>query len=256
MTILQPQGNRPKFSLPWWVILCYVGVWQLLAMHIDQTILLASPVETVEQVYLLVIKGGFWLSIFSSFCRILTGFLLAVVVGVLFSALSYKSKAFSQLVTPLILMAKAVPVASFIILVLIWFSSKNLSVIISFIMALPVMYQNILSGLQTLDKELSQMSRVFRLTPYAHLRYVVCPQLLSYFTSASLVSIGLCFKAGIAAEVIGLPKMSIGEHLYEAKVFLDTPSLFAWTLVIVVLSFLVEKLLMLLIEKASKRLMR
>ena len=110
-------------------------------------------------------------------------------------------------------------------------------------MVLPVVYTNVLSGIENLDENLNEMADIFEITPSAKYRYLIFPQVFPYFRSAVLLAIGLCFKAGIAAEVIGLPNLSIGEQLYQAKIFIDTPSLFAWTIVIAILSYSLEKLL-------------
>ena len=52
------------------------------------------------------------------------------------------------------------------------------------------------------------------------------PQVLPYFRSAVSAALGLCWKAGTAAEVIGLSGGTIGERLYTAKVYFQTPDLF------------------------------
>jgi NitT/TauT family transport system permease protein len=136
---------------------------------------------------------------------------------------------------------KSVPVASFIILCLIWLSSKSLSIFIGFLMVLPIVYTNMLHGIKSTDTKLLEMATLFRVGWGKKLKYIYLPHLKPYILSACSVSIGLAWKAGIAAEVIGIPDGSIGERLYEAKVYLSTADLFAWTAVIVVISVIFEK---------------
>lgn len=133
------------------------------------------------------------------------------------------------------------PTAMGIILALILFSSHNLSVLISFLMVLPIIYASVLEGIRAADHQLLEMAKLFRVPPVRCIRYVYLPQVMPYFHSACGSALGLCWKAGIAAEVIGMPRGSIGECLQQAKVYLDTPDLFAWTLVIVVISLAFEK---------------
>ena len=128
---------------------------------------------------------------------------------------------------------KTIPVASFIIFVLIWFSSQNLAVLISFLMVLPVIYTNVLDGIRATDPQLLEMAQVFQIPTARKIRYLYVPQVMPFFQSGCSVALGLCWKSGIAAEVIGMPQGSIGEKLQQAKVYLDTPDLFAWTLVII-----------------------
>ena len=180
-------------------VLFWIAIWQFASMYLKQEILLASPVSVVQKLFELIFSRNFWYSVGFSFVRIVTGFLLAVFLGIFLAILAYWSKTVEILIAPVIAVVKSTPVASFIILCLIWIPSKNLSVFISFLMVLP------------------------------------------YFLSACRLSLGMCWKAGVAAEVIGVPSGSIGEKLYNAKIYLNTPDLFAWTIVIIVISFVFEK---------------
>ena len=148
---------------------------------------------------------------------------------------------------------KAVPVASFIILVLIWVSPENLSVIISFLMVFPVIYTNVRDGIRSMDPRLAEMAKVFEIPVLLRVRYIYASQVLPFFRAGCSLALGLCWKSGIAAEVIGLPENTIGENLYNAKIYLNTPDLFAWTLVIVAVSVLFEKVFLKLIDLAAKR---
>ncbi|MFI3250470.1 MAG: ABC transporter permease subunit [Eubacteriales bacterium] len=241
-------------KIPLWVIVFWLGVWQIGSLVVGYSILLPSPWLTLEKLWALLGQSFFWLSISNTLLSITLGFLSATVTGVMVAVLSYHHKGVRDLVSPIMLISKSVPVASFIILILIWFSSSHLSVIISFIMVLPIIYTNVLTALGQLDSGLIELSQVFEFTPYAKLRYVTLPQVLPYLRSGCLVSLGLSFKAGIAAELIGMPKNSIGEHLFSAKLYLDTPNLFAWTVAIVILSFCYEKLFSFVISWVCRKL--
>ena len=151
---------------------------------------------------------------------------------------------------------KATPVASFIILVLIWVPSRNLSVVISFLMVLPVIYTNVLNGIQSTDGKLLEMAEVFDVSPWRRIKYIYMSSVLPYFRAGCSLGLGLCWKAGVAAEVIGIPAGSIGEKLYEAKVYLETPDLFSWTIVIIILSIAFEKIFLLLTDLLVGRVER
>jgi NitT/TauT family transport system permease protein len=147
-----------------------------------------------------------------------------------------------------------VPVASFIILALLWVRGGNLSICISFLMVLPIIYNNMLAGFTRVDKSLLEMAAVFRLSNMKKIKYIYIPQVLPYFTAACTTSLGLCWKSGIAAEVIGMPAGSMGNRLYETKLYMDTPEMFAWTVVIVIISFVVEKGFLWLLDKITARI--
>ena len=225
-------------------------LWQLGAMALNQKILLVSPVQVVARLWQLLPQGEFWSAVGFSFLRITLGFLLACVVGTALGVLASRFRVVRDLCAPLMATVKSIPVASFIILVLIWVPSRNLSVVISFLMVAPIVYQNVLGGISNMDHKLTEMADVFQVPFARRLRYLYLPQVAPFFRSACAVGLGLCWKSGVAAEVIGLPDGSIGERLYEAKVYLDTPDLFAWTLVIVLVSIAFEKLFLFLLDRA------
>ena len=151
---------------------------------------------------------------------------------------------------------KSIPVASFTILAIIWVGSKNLSVLVSVLIAIPIIYSNMLEGIDSLDPKLKTMAQVFEIPAGKRFFGIYMSQILPYFRSASRLAMGLCWKSGVAAEVIGIPDGSIGEKLYMSKVYLETEDLFAWTLLIILLSFICEKLFMLLVDIIVRRVER
>lgn len=231
--------NPKKIRL--WAVAVWIAVWQLASVRLGHDILLASPVSVTLRLLALSVEPAFWGTVWFSFGRIVSGFLLAVAAGILLAVLSARFWRLGQLASPVIAVVKATPVASFIILVLLWIPSRNLSVFIAFLMVLPVVYTNLLDGILSVDRKLIEMADVFGVGALTRARYIYLSQVIPFFRSACSISLGLCWKAGVAAEVIGIPKGSIGESLYNAKVFYDTPDLFAWTVVIILVSLVFER---------------
>ena len=147
---------------------------------------------------------------------------------------------------------KATPVASFIILVLLWASSQAVSMVCAFVMVMPIVYANIYQGFCNIDQKLLEVGQAFALERGQYLKLIYVPSLKPYLLSACTVGIGFCWKSGVAAEVIGLPNHTIGMHLYNAKVYLETPELFAWTLTVVLLSVGIEKLLLRVLRRVLR----
>lgn len=223
-------------AIAFWLI-----VWEAASLLIGEELFLPSPVSVAARFIEIVPTAGFWTSVFFTLRRILLGFLLSVAAASLAASLSYRLQFFAVLVDPFVKIVRATPVASIVILVLVWVRSRNLSVIISFLMVFPIIYTNILEGLRATDKDLLEAASVYHITIMKKIRYIYLPSLSTYIQSAISISLGLAWKSGIAAEVIGLPDGSIGERVYEAKIYLSTPDLFAWTVVIIILAFLFER---------------
>jgi NitT/TauT family transport system permease protein len=230
---------KPIVILGIWLLL-----WQIASLIIGQELFLVSPVKVALTLGSLLATPEFWQSIFISFSRIMLGFILAFTVGTVLAVLTAKLEWLHDFIAPLLNVIKATPVASFIILALVWINSKNLSVFISFLMVLPVIYTNIRQGIKSIDRNLIEVGEVFALSKKKMLRYLYLPSMVPYIASACTVGIGLCWKSGISAEVIGLPNNTMGMHLYNAKVYLNTPDLFAWTVAIILLSVAMEKILL------------
>ncbi len=227
------------------LVLCFwIIVWEILSRIINQELFLPSPKSVLLAFFELSKSSEFWFSIANSFRRIIFGFILGLVIGSVLATLSYKSRVIYELISPLLKVIKATPVASFIILALVWIKSTNLSVLIAFLMVLPISFSNILHGLQSTDEKLLEMAKVFHIGGWKRIKAIYFPAVMPFVVSAMSIGLGFSFKSGIAAEVIGKPINSIGLNLYEAKLYFMIKELFAWTFVIILLSVLFERIMM------------
>ncbi len=229
-------------------IIVAILLWQLLAMKLDQKLLLAAPVDVAKTLGVLVKSQEFYSAVAYSMGRILFGLLIGAAVGTACALLAGRWHFMEVFFWPYFSAMKATPVASVVILCLVWLSSRRLSVFIVFLVVTPVIYTNILAGIKNLDLKMKDMARVFGINGLRRLLYVYLPELKTYIIAAFTLATGMAFKAGIAAEVIGTPGGSVGKMLYNAKVYLETPELFAWTLVIIVLSVVVEQVILKLVK--------
>lgn len=240
-----------KIVLTITAICFWLFVWHFLSLKINSSIFLPSPEATYKALIRIGKRAGFWQTIFNTFSKIAKGFLLALIAGTFLAIISSFVKIIDILVSPFMRLLKTVPVASFIILALLWVKSDKLSVLISFVMVTPVVYINILQSFDNVDNNLLEMADIFNVSLLRRLRFIYVPALVSGFMSACKIGLGFCFKAGIAAEIIGLPFQSIGSELYKSKLYLMTDELFAWTVVIVLMSVFFEGVCIYLLNKLS-----
>lgn len=240
-----------KIVLTITAICFWLFVWHFLSLKINSSIFLPSPEATYKALIRIGKRAGFWQTIFNTFSKIAKGFLLALIAGTFLAIISSFVKIIDVLVSPFMRLLKTVPVASFIILALLWVKSDKLSVLISFVMVTPVVYINILQSFDNVDNNLLEMADIFNVGLLRRLRFIYVPALVSGFMSACKIGLGFCFKAGIAAEIIGLPFQSIGSELYKSKLYLMTDELFAWTVVIVLMSVFFEGVCIYLLNKLS-----
>ena len=229
-------------------------IWQAAAMAVGQELLLVSPLTMLRRLVQLVRQPVFWQAVFSSCGRIMSGVVLALAVGMILAALMSRFSFLYAFFRPALQVIKATPVASFIILALVWIKSYALGAFAAFLMVLPMVWANLYEGIAAVDRDLLEMARAYRFSFGKKMRYLYLPSLLPYFAAACGAGIGIGWKAGIAAEVLGLPKNSIGKALDNAKIYLEMPDLFCWTAVIIQLSLLFEKLAALLLRVLTARL--
>jgi len=251
------KGNQEKSKIvtlaavSFWILL-----WQVASMIIGQEILLASPVKVLKTMAELFVQPHFWTSISGSVMRMTAGFAMACTLGIILSVVSHNNKIIRITLEPLMHVIKSIPVASFVIIALVWIKTKNLSIFISFLMVLPIIYTNTLSGLANTDSKLLEMAKIFKISPLKKALYIYTPLVMPFFLSGATIGIAFCWKSGIAAEVIGLPGNSIGENLYQAKILLDTAQLLAWTVTMIIISVIYEKTIIGIIKIISHKIER
>lgn len=235
------------------IVIFWLAVWSGLALLVDNKILLASPLETAGALLSLMGKAGFYNSVGRSFLRIAVGFLAGFGMGLCLAVSGRRYPWLEEFLSPAMHLLKAIPVASFVVLLLIWWGSSFLAVAVCFLVVLPIIYLNILEGLKSADGRLLEMAQVFRIPLRDRLLYIYRPALQPFLSSALKISLGMCWKSGVAAEVIGVPDHSIGEKLYMSKIYLNTADVLAWTIVIITVSALFERAVLWLLSRLGPK---
>lgn len=238
------------------VLLIWLLLWQSVYLAVGQDLLLASPLDVCRRIAAFIRTFYFWKTVSASLMRILCGFLLAVFSGAFLAVLTSRFQVLYDLIALPMNMIKAAPVASFVILALIWIRGQRLSVFISFLMVLPLVWRNVHDGILAADPQLLEMAQVYCLPPKSVWRAIIIPAVLPRFLTVIRTGAGFAWKAGIAGEVIAIPNIAIGTELYHAKVYLETTDLFAWTFIVILLSILLERLSILGIQYLSRFLCR
>jgi NitT/TauT family transport system permease protein len=222
-------------------------------MIVGKELILPSPLSTLRTLFELAQGREFWIAAGHSLLRIFCGFIAGVILGAGLAILTSISGTADALISPVIRIVRATPVASFIILVLLWILRFMVPAFIAMLMVIPVIWEALSSTIRETDGDLLEMARAYEFGRLKTLRLVYIPSVLPSFTSACLTAQGLAWKSGVAAEVLCLPPSSVGTELYYSKIYLETSSLFAWTAVVVILSFLLEKLCRLALRRAVRQ---
>lgn len=218
-------------------------MWQLASVAVGQELLVPAPWVVLVTLLELMWTPDFWQITGWSLLRVGLGFVGGVVVGCIAAVLTTRYRLVDAVLSPALRVVRAAPVASFVILALVWIPAGRLPAFISFLMVVPVVWDSMAQGLRRPDRDLLEMAAVFRFGRWQTLRRVRIPMLLPFFMAACSNGMGLAWKSGVAAEVITRPPFSVGRQLQDAKMYLETPAVFSWTLTTVALSLLLERLL-------------
>ena len=227
-------------------------VWQAAAWAVGSDLLLPSPVSTARALISLCGTGVFWRSCGLTLLRVFAGFALGIIAGSALGVLTAFSPFAETVLSPLRSVVRAAPVTSFIILVLLYLSSALTPLFIAFLMVLPIAWTNVANGILATDKQLLEMAEVFGFSRAKKLKCVYGPSVLPHFISACTTGLGFAWKSGVTAEVIAHPAFGMGKEIYESKLYLETPELFAWTAAVIIMSFALEKLVILLLGRAVR----
>lgn len=238
------KGVCGKYGKKIWAAVFWIALWQLAVLLVGNRILLVGPLETLQALGQRVFHGCFWLTVGSSLLRIGAGFAFGLLLGLLSAAAASRLKLLEELLAPVMALLKAIPVASFVVLFLIWWRSGVLATAVSFCIVLPNIYVNTLEGIRRVDRRLLEMADVLEIPAWNRFFYIYRPALKPYLDNAVRISVGMSWKSGVAAEVIGIPASSVGEQLYLSKIYLNTAGVLAWTAVTILASVLCERLVL------------
>ena len=250
MKLLKKHNSRVTGLLKTPVALAvWLAIWYIASEIIGMEILIPSPSAVAGAFSELLCEKEFYISCFSSLSKVLTGWGIGIIFGCALGVLTHLSSVLRSFFEPMLHIIKATPVASFIVLALVLMTSKAVPVFTCALITVPVVWANISQGLSAPDKKILEMASFFNMSRKNKISHIYIPSALPFFSAAAKTTLGLSWKAGIAAEVICTPKNTIGAGISDAKIYLETPSLFAWTVTVIVLSVILEKILARLLRK-------
>ena len=233
-------------------IFFWLFIWDILSLLVNNAYFLPSVSDALRALCALVVTGTFYKVVSLTVLRVLLGLFLGTVFGIIFAALSHRFKVLNMLISPLISIIKATPVATIIIILWVMLSGDFLSVFIAFLMVMPIVWQNLIDGFDSIDETLIEVATLYEFSFTKKLKTLIFPTLKQFLIPAIITSVGLAWKSEIAAEIIAYTKNSIGQQINDAKYIYDSATVFAWTLVIVLMSIILEKATRAMLTRCKK----
>ncbi|MBA2133096.1 ABC transporter permease [Capillibacterium thermochitinicola] len=224
-------------------------VWSLAARWVGKEIILPNPVVTLNQLCRLLTSGGFWAHLSATLSRGLAGFGLSFLAGLFLGLLSGLHPGFQTFFHLWLTVIRSTPSMALILLALIWFESDAVTLFVTFLVVFPLITQNVTEGVRQVDPRLKEMARLYRVRFPTTLYRMYLPAILPYLATAAAAGLGLTWKVMIAAEVLAYPRWGIGARMDTARTYLQTPEVFAWTIVVIAISLFFDRILNALIRK-------
>lgn len=218
----------------------WLAIWYGLAAAIGKEMFLPFPHRVLIRGFELVRNISFFKTVAVSLVRIILGFVFGVALGFFSALITYKLPIAKAIISPAVRVARATPVVSFILLAYLWLDDDTIPVFIALLMVFPIVWQNVLGGLENRNIKLKEMATVFKIPPIKRFLKITFPEIKPHFYSGALTSLGLAWKSGVAAEVISYPKIAIGKEMNDARLVLETTDVLVWTVVVVLLSLALE----------------
>ncbi len=234
------------------VVVFWLAVWEIADRVINNRLMLAGPIRTGQALVEQFSRPEFWLISGASLGRIALGFTVALVFGILLALVAHRAAWFREFIAPVVSVVKTVPVVSFIIMLLIWLGGQALTSWLAFLIVVPLVYTSMLAGLGAVGRHELERAQVYGVSRAKQFWYISRPAFMPFLASACKVGVGMSWRAGVMAELFAATAPSIGREMFAAKTFLDTPTLFAWTVVVMLLSVVFERLVMTLLRFLSR----
>ena len=220
----------------------FLLVWYIASVIVGVEMILPTPAQAIARLFTLLKQSTFWLAVLNTVGRAVLSFVLSFVLALVLSIVSYLVPVVAKMLNPIVVILRAVPTMSIILLALIWLDSSTAPILIAFLILFPHLYASLLSSLNGIDKELIDVSEAFKVPVNKRILGLYFPSVLPSALDAMKANISLGIKVTIAGEVLAQTALSMGVFMQISKMYFDTAELLGWTLMAIIVSYLFEGL--------------
>ena len=220
-----------------------LAVWKGASLAVGRSIILPSPEETAVEVVRIVLSPTFLPVFGATILRVVVSFALSLGASLVAGIAAGLWRPVEDILQAPITVMRSVPTMGVILLSLIWLDSEGAPLFVSALVTVPIMYAAVVGAIRSIDRSLGEMHEVFRVPFSRRLLHFYLPSVAPHLRAGTAAALGLTVKIMIAAEVLSQPRMGVGTMFQIERARLNTPGVFAWCIIVIILAGALDALL-------------
>lgn len=230
--------NSPKDDKRYILLSIVISIilWKIFSLWVGKSIIIPSPEETWSALIEIIKNPQFNIAVYNTLRRIIIGFAFTFTLSVILGMAAGFYSPVYYILKPIVTVFKAVPTMAVILLAIIWLESEVAPILVGFLVTFPLLYQNVVQGIINIDTQLIEMAKVYKISKIKMIKDIYLPSIKSYLLAGISTALGLTVKIVIAAEVLSQPRISIGTSFQMEKSNLNTPGVFAWSIIAILIA--------------------
>lgn len=212
-------------------------LWQVIAVSIHYPAIFPDLKQLATGVFHLFTQSEFYIALSLTILRGLIGFIISFLLALALASVATFSDWWKQFFHPFLVFMRSVPVISLVLIALLWFSPEELPIFIALLTMFPILYSNILNGMEHTDKRWVEMAHVFGKSKKQIYTQIYLPAARKTIFTGISTAMGFGWRAIIIGEVLAQPLHGMGTAMKHAQAYINIPELIAWTAVAILVSF-------------------
>lgn len=219
----------------------FLGAWQLLAhTEIVNPVLLPSPARLFSAAWELLQDGTLGRHVAASLQRVLAGFLLACLVGIVLGVLLGWFETLSDFVKPIFEALRPIPPIAWTPLAILWFGIGNApSYFLVFIGAVFPVLVNTFAAVRNVERNQINAALCLGASPRLLILDVLVPASLPIIFPGLRIALGVGWMCVVAAELIAA-QSGLGYMIQTSRVLLKTDNVMTGMIAIGVVGFVMN----------------
>ena len=221
-------------------IVLLITIYGIAAFLLDRSFILPKLDEIVHSFFVIITSKDFISIVLVTLSRFLMGVLISFILALILATWAFYSPGFKAFMEPLYTLLKSIPNVTYIIVALLWLGRNGSVILVAFLAIFPILYNSILSSYENIDPELIEVTDLYPDGKLFKLWHVYLPLIKPGIILSLQNALTLALRVSVMAEILGQVSMGIGRAMNFAKINYLMADIFAWTIIIIIISALID----------------